>query len=127
MVVNMIPKNKLEEILIEFFNAENNRDWKLYETFLSPEVEWVSYGPPKRNTVVGRAEYVKTMIRAYQNLSAEFKVLNMVSDLDSGVVMTELELLSRRSVDIFEFENGLIIREREYYDDIPWLDLEYKY
>ena len=122
----MIPKNKLEEILTEFFNAENNRDWKLYETFLSPEVEWVSYGPPKRNTVVGRAEYVKTMIRAYRNLPAEFRVINMVSDLDSGVVIAELELLSRRSVDIFEFKNGLIMKEREYYDDTLWLDAESK-
>jgi hypothetical protein len=30
-------------------------------------------------------------------------------------VIAELELLSRRSVDVFEFENGLIRREREYY------------
>lgn len=120
--VNMMPKNELEEILVKFFNAENNRDWKLYETFLSQDVEWISYGPPRRKVVVGRAEYVKTMVRAYQNLSAKFKVLNMVSDIERGVVIAELELLSRRSVDVFEFENGLIRREREYYDDTLWLE-----
>jgi hypothetical protein len=118
----MVPKNELEEKLINFFNAENNRDWKLYESFLSSDVEWISYGRPKRKVVVGREEYVKTMIGAYQGISARFKVLNMVSDIERGVVIAELELLSRRSVDIFEFENGLIRREREYYDDAFWLE-----
>ena len=61
---------------------------------------------PKRKAVVGGEAYVKTMIRAYQN---------MVSDIERGIVIAELELLSRRSVDVFEFENGLIRREREYY------------
>ncbi len=122
----MITRNELEDILVNFFYAENNRDWKLYETFLSPDVEWISYGPPKRKVVVGKAEYVETMIRAYQDTSAKFDILNMVSDLDKGVVMAELELLSRRSVDVFEFENGLIRREREYYDDTLWLESEGK-
>ena len=122
----MIPKNELEDKLLNFFYAENNRDWKLYETFLSPDVEWISYGPPKRKVVVGKAEYVETMIRAYKDTSAKFHILNMVSDLDKGVVMAELEIISRRSVDVFEFENGLIIREREYYDDTLWLESEDK-
>ncbi len=121
-----MPKNELEKTLVEFFNAENNRDWDLYETFLSQDVEWISYGPPRRKTVVGKAEYVKTMVRVYQNSSAKFKVLNMVSDLEKGIVIAELQILSRRSVDVFEFENGLIRREREYYDDIVWLESESK-
>ena len=53
--------------------------------------------------MVGGEAYVKTMIRAYQNISARFKVLNMVSDIERGIVIAELELLSRRSVDVFEF------------------------
>jgi ketosteroid isomerase-like protein len=118
----MTQNNELEEKLINFFNAENNRDWKLYESFLSQDVEWISYGPPKRKVVVGKEDYVKTMIRAYRNIPARFKVLNMVSDIERGVVIAELELLSRRSVDVFEFENGLIRREREYYDDTLWLE-----
>ena len=122
----MMPKNELEDKLLNFFQAENNRDWKLYETFLSPDVEWISYGPPKRKVIIGKAEYVETMIRANQDTSAKFHILNMVSDLDKGIVIAELELLSRRSVDVFEFENGLIRREREYYDDIPWLESEGK-
>ena len=122
----MPEKNELEEKLINFFNAENNRDWKLYESFLSQDVEWISYGPPKRKVVVGKEDYVKTMIRAYRDVPDKFKVLNMVSDIERGVVIAELEIRSRRSVDIFEFENGLIKREREYYDDTLWLESEDK-
>ena len=114
----MMPKNELEEILVKLFNAENNRNWKLYETFLSQDIEWISYDPPRRKTMVGIAGYMKTMVKAYHNLSAIFKVLDMVSDLEKEMVMTELQILSRRSVDVFEFENMLIRREREYYDDI---------
>ena len=122
----MTQKNELEEKLIKFFNAENDRDWKLFESFLSEDVEWISYGPPKRKVVSGKKDYIKTMIRAYRNIPERFSVLNMVSDIESGVVIAELELRSRRSVDIFEFENGLIKREREYYDDTLWLEPEDK-
>ena len=122
----MTQKNELEEKLIKFFNAENDRDWKLFESFLSEDVEWISYGPPKRKVVIGKEDYVKTMIRAYRDVPDKFKVLNMVSDIERGVVIAELEIRSRRSVDIFEFENGLIKREREYYDDTLWLESEDK-
>ena len=122
----MTQKNELEEKLIKFFNAENDRGWKLYESFLSEDVEWISYGPPKRKVVIGKEDYVKTMIRAYRDVPDKFKVLNMVSDIERGVVIAELEIRSRRSVDIFEFENGLIKREREYYDDTLWLESEDK-
>ena len=122
----MTQKNELEEKLTNFFNAENDRDWKLYESFLSEDVEWISYGPPKRKVVSGKKDYIKTMIRAYRNIPERFSVLNMVSDIERGVVIAELELRSRRSVDIFEFENGLIKREREYYDDTLWLESEDK-
>ena len=118
----MTQKNELEEKLIKFFNAENDRDWKLFESFLSEDVEWISYGPPKRKVVSGKKDYIKTMIRAYRNIPERFSVLNMVSDIERGVVIAELELRSRRSVDVFEFENGLIKREREYYDDTLWLE-----
>ena len=122
----MMPKNELEEIRVKLFNAEDNRDWKLYEALLSQDIEWISYGPPRRKTAVERAECVKTMVKAYQNLSAKFEVLNMVSDLEKGMVMAELQILSRRSVDVFKFEDGLIRREREYYDDILWLESQVK-
>ena len=89
----MTQKNELEEKLIKFFNAENDRDWKLYESFLSEDVEWISYGPPKRKVVIGKEDYVKTMIRAYRDVPDKFKVLNMVSDPERGVVIPNLEPL----------------------------------
>ena len=92
----MTQKNELEEKLIKFFNAENDRDWKLYESFLSEDVEWISYGPPKRKVVIGKEDYVKTMIKAYRDLPEKFKCLNMVSDPERGVVIPNLEPLSRR-------------------------------
>lgn len=122
----MTQKNELEEKLTNFFNAENDRDWKLYESFLSEDVQWISYGPPKERLCPEKKDYIKTMIRAYRNIPERFSVLNMVSDIERGVVIAELELRSRRSVDIFEFENGLIKREREYYDDTLWLEPEDK-
>ena len=94
----MTQKNELEEKLTNFFNAENDRDWKLYESFLSEDVQWISYGPPKRKVVSGKKDYIKTMIRAYRNIPERFSVLNMVSDIESGVVIAELELRARRSV-----------------------------
>ena len=86
----MIPKDELKEIRVKLFNAENNRDWKLYETFLSQDVKWISYGPPRRKTAVERAECVKTMVKAYQNLSAKFGVLDMVSDLEKDTIQMSL-------------------------------------
>ena len=86
----MMRKNELEEILFKLFNAENNRDWKLYETFLSQDIEWISYGPPRRKTIVGIAGYVKMMVKAYHNLSAIFKVLDMVSDLEKDTIQMSL-------------------------------------
>ena len=118
----MTQKNELEEKLIKFFNAENNRNWKLYETFLSQDVEWISYGLPRRKVVIGKEDYVKTMIRAYRDVPEKFKVLYMVSDPERGVLIADLEPLSRRSVDVLEFEDGLIRREREYYDDTVRLE-----
>ena len=81
---------------------------------------------PQAKGCVRKKDYIKTMIRAYRNIPEKFSVLNMVSDIERGVVIAELELRSRRSVDIFEFENGLIKREREYYDDTLWLEPEDK-
>ena len=67
--------------------------------------------------MIGKVDCVTTMIRAYRDVPEKFKVLNMVSDPERGVVIPDLEPLSRRYVDVLEFENGLIRREREYYDD----------
>ena len=38
----------------------------------------------KRKVVLGRETYVKTMMRAYQNVASRFSVWNMVSDINEG-------------------------------------------
>ena len=40
--------------------------------------------------MVGIAGYMKTMVKAYQNLSAKFEVLNMVSDLEKDTIQMSL-------------------------------------
>lgn len=48
-------------------------------------------------------------------------------DLDEGMaVVTGLQPVSLRSVDVFEFENGLTRGEREYNEDILLLEPEGK-
>lgn len=106
--------------LLNFFAAENARDWDTYSHFLHPDVEWTCFGSPKRNVVSGREEYISAMRQAYGASSAAFTVEHLVADEEKGVVIAELEIQGRRSVDIFEFHDGLIYREREYFDDIYW-------
>jgi hypothetical protein len=47
----------------------------------------------------------------YINIQGNFKALNIVSDLEKLIIIAEIELLSKISVDIFEFENCLIRKE----------------
>ena len=43
--------------------------------------------------MIGKEDYVKTMIRAYRELPEKFKVLNRVSDAERGVIIPDLEPL----------------------------------
>jgi hypothetical protein len=113
--------NEEESILAKFFEAENRRDWAEYTKFLSDEIEWTFFTPKGRRIVKGKENYVKTMRRIYENNNSRFTVISMASS-GNDIVIAELEMGTRRSVDIFEFYNGLIYREREYYDDVYWLE-----
>lgn len=106
--------------LLNFFAAENTRDWETYSLFLHPDVEWTCFGTPERNVVSGREDYITAMRQAYGDSSATFTVEHLVADEEAGVIVAELEIQGRRSVDIFELRDGLIYREREYFDDIYW-------
>ena len=102
--------------LVKFFEAENRRDWKTYEGFLSPDVEWICYDRPHRSVIRGRSNYLVAMKKAYQDRDSTFKIINLLVDEESKVAIAELEMGGRRSVDVFEFKDGLIHREREYFD-----------
>lgn len=111
---------KLEKIIYEFFQSENQRDWENYERFLSDEVQWIIFSTEGNRIVKGKQDYLKTIQRIYENLSSTFQILTILSNEELGIVMAELEMEDRRSVDVFEIKDGLIIREREYYDSAYW-------
>lgn len=110
----------VRRLLLTFFSAENKRDWVTYRSCLAEDVEWVCYGAPQRTVVQGRDSYVDAMQRAYAGWDATFSIDQLVVDEEQGLAYAELVIDSRRSVDVFEVENGLIRREREYFDDQYW-------
>jgi hypothetical protein len=57
---------KEEGILAKFFEAENRRDWKEYEKYLSDGVEWTFFTPEGRRIVKGKKDYLETMKRIYE-------------------------------------------------------------
>jgi len=106
--------------MIAFFQAENKRDWKSYRKFLAPDVEWVSFEPPKRRVVRGREQYLSEMKHTYEGRNSTFRVEMLLADEEHEFAVAELSFEGRCSVDIFELENGMIQREREYFDDTFW-------
>lgn len=110
----------VRRLVLTFFSAENARDWATYRSCLAEDVEWVCYGAPQRTVVQGRDSYVAAMQRAYTRWVATFSIDKLVVDEDQGLAYAELVIDGRRSVDVFEVENGLIRREREYFDDQYW-------
>lgn len=111
---------KLESLILEFFRAENERDWTKYQNYLSNQVEWTLFTVDGFIVVKGKDDYIRTMKRIYENLDSTFEIISLLSDDERGLVMAELEMDSRRSVDVFEFSGRLISREREYYDGLYW-------
>ncbi len=113
-------RHSIRAALLSFFDAENNRDWKSCKRYLSTNVRWVSFEPPKKRVVRGISSYVSAMKRAYRGNRSRFTVETIAADEEKQVAIVELLFDGRRSVDVFEFENGLIRREREYFDDTFW-------
>ena len=112
---------EIDKLLLKFFDAEISRDWDAFGKYLSADVEWTIFGPPRRRVIKGRTEYLEAMKKFYSTNKSKFYIISIALNRDRGIVMAELEMDSRRSVDIFEFNDGLIYKEREYYDDHYWL------
>ena len=97
--------------LAEFFDAENRRDWDSYREFLHPQVEWVLEG----DVIKGREHYCETIVAAYAQSASRFRMHQMLEAEDRRRIATLLvDTDGRRSLDVFEFEDGLIRREWEY-------------
>lgn len=112
---------EIDKLLLKFFDAETSRDWDTYGKYICDDIEWIIFGPPGRRVIKGKADYLGTMKRFYSTNKSKFYIISIAVNRERGIVMAELEMDSRRSVDIFEFRDGLIYREREYYDDRYWL------
>lgn len=103
-----------EDALARFFEAENRRDWDLYAQFLHPEVVWELHGEKVR-VIRGIEEYIKVIKAAYVDSSVQFTCEHMELSADGKRIVTYLvNGLGERSVDIFEFEDGRIVREFEF-------------
>lgn len=114
-----------------FLEAENRRDWGLWTSFLHPEVCYEVVG--QEGMTNGRDDYVLRMKRAYSEIPDwHFTVLRahgnkcsvMVEFLgsghftgDYGGARYESVPLHLQSVCVFELEDGLICRVREYLDE----------
>lgn len=101
----------LRDTLAAFFEAENQRDWERYVEFLHPEVEWELHG----NSIYGREAYMQLITQAYGNSSVTFRTHQVLESASANIVATLLiDEDGNRSLDIFEFEDGLIRREWEF-------------
>lgn len=102
------------EALTQFFEAENTRDWARYVTFLHPEVVWELHGDGVR-VIRGVEEYLAVITAAYSGTDIRFRCERMDVSADGNRIVTHLvNDQGDRSVDIFEFEDGKIVREFEF-------------
>lgn len=105
---------RTEEILQHFFEAENSRDWAAYRRFLHPEVLWQLFGGEDKQ-IKGVEEYVSAIKKAYANTETRFSCQSMQLSKDGSRIAAYLvNDMGQRSLDIFDFKDGLIIREYEF-------------
>ena len=102
------------QILNLFFEAENERDWISYKKFLSPHIVWELHSE-RILKIEGIENYLNTIKSAYKGNSNTFEIESIVSSKDSSRIVSVLVNNSgERSCDIFEFDNGVIVREYEF-------------
>lgn len=118
----------------DFLNAENDRDWTRWASFLHSNVQYLVVG--EEEVIRGKDNYVKHMQQTYSELSDwQFRVLHIYGDEQAVMVEFDGEgyftgkfqgkhykhvPLHLTSVCIFELYDGLIYRVREYFDRTGW-------
>ena len=60
------------EKLFAFFEAENQRDWKTYQTFLSDHVSWELEGDTIE-IIKGKVDYLTKIQKVYHNTPVQFR------------------------------------------------------
>lgn len=106
----MTAKDTLEA----FFKAENERDWEVYRQFLHAEIVWKLFDKEER-IISGIQSYMQTMQKAYENSDVRFSCQDMQASNDGNRIVAYLiNDFGVRSLDIFDFKDGLIYREYEF-------------
>ena len=102
------------EKLFAFFEAENQRDWQTYQTFLSDHVSWELEGDTTE-IIKGKADYLTKIQKVYQNNPVQFRCIYYQLNPDLNQIVTILKNdFGDLSCHIFFFENGMIVKEIEY-------------
>ena len=107
--------DELMQLLERFFAAENARDWQAYERFLHPEVDWLLARAGGERRIHGAQAYLAAIRAAYAGTSTRFRCLSMMVAPEHGRVSTLLvDDNGERSLDVFDIDHGLIVREWEF-------------
>lgn len=102
------------EKLFAFFQAENQRNWDIYKTFLDKQIVWELQNE-RTELIQGKDNYLQRIKDAYQDNPAQFTCQSYHANVDQSQIVTLLANdLGELSCDIFEFANGLIVKETEY-------------
>lgn len=102
------------EKLQSFFEAENLRNWTTYESFMHDKIRWELHGQ-QIEVIQGKNHYLSRIKAAYAQSNQQFSCLHYECTVEQERIVTLLKNdAGQLSCDIFEFENGLIIREWEF-------------
>ena len=103
-----------EELLAQFFQAENMRDWETYETFLAEDVIWELREAGKTTTIRGKRAYMNHIRSAYKGSGATFSCEGLYAGVDNSRLAAILvNDAGTRSCDMFWFEDEKIVFELE--------------
>jgi len=103
-----------KDTLKAFFKAENERDWEVYRHFLHEEIVWQLFDKEARN-ICGIQDYMQTIQKAYERSDVRFRCQDMqVSHDGNRIAACLVNDYGARSLDIFDFKDGLIYREYEF-------------
>ncbi|WP_130811224.1 nuclear transport factor 2 family protein [Olsenella sp. Marseille-P4559] len=102
------------ETLASFFQAENDRDWETYRTFLHADVVWHLHAEHER-VIQGIEEYLRVMQDAYRDSNTRFRVEEMhESARGERIAVLLIDDDGARSFEVFDFEDGRIRGEHEF-------------
>lgn len=102
----------LVNLILEFYRYENARNWEGIATLVSSDIVAESY--PSGDIVVGKYAYLKSMVEMYHLRDETLTVLSISADVGASTVHSELIIGGKTSVNVFELNENLILREREY-------------